>query len=42
MRRTALHEIWLTYGLFDNGSQADAGCVGFPYAVEDKLRWITE
>ena len=30
--------IWLTYGLFDNGSQADAGYVGFPYAVEDKLR----
>lgn len=31
-------KIWLTYGLFDNGSQADAGYVGFPYAVEDKLR----
>ena len=30
--------IWLTYGLFDNGSQADAGYVGFPYAAEDKLR----
>ena len=31
-------EIWLTYGLFDNGSQADAGYAGFPYAAEDKLR----
>ncbi|MDA0831896.1 MAG: HEAT repeat domain-containing protein [Planctomycetota bacterium] len=31
-------EIWLTYGLFDNGSQADAGYSGFPYAIEDKLR----
>ncbi|MEX1232169.1 MAG: HEAT repeat domain-containing protein [Planctomycetaceae bacterium] len=31
-------EIWLTYGLFDNGSQADAGYVDFPYAIEDKLR----
>lgn len=31
-------QIWLTYGLFDNGSQADAGYSGFPYAVEDKLR----
>lgn len=31
-------KIWLTHGLFDNGSQADAGYVGFPYAVEDKLR----
>lgn len=31
-------KISLTYGLFDNGSQADAGYSGFPYAVEDKLR----
>ena len=31
-------EIWLTYGLFDNGSQADAGYAGFPYAAEDRLR----
>ena len=31
-------QIWLTHGLFDNGSQADAGYSGFPYAVEDKLR----
>lgn len=31
-------EIWLTYGLFDNGSQADAGYVDFPYAAEDRLR----
>jgi len=31
-------EIWLTHGLFDNGSQADAGYSGFPYAAEDKLR----
>ena len=31
-------EIWLTTGLFDNGSAADVGYVGFPYAVEDRLR----
>ena len=31
-------KVWLTYGLFDNGSQPDAGYSGFPYAVEDKLR----
>lgn len=31
-------KICLTYGLFDNGSQADAGYSGFPYAIEDKLR----
>ncbi len=31
-------EIWLTYGLFDNGSQADAGYSDFPYAIEDRLR----
>ena len=31
-------EIWLTYGLFDNGSQADVGYAGFPYAAEDRLR----
>ena len=31
-------KISLTYGLFDSGSQADAGYSGFPYAVEDKLR----
>jgi hypothetical protein len=31
-------EIWLTHGLFDNGSQADAGYAGFPYAAEDRLR----
>lgn len=31
-------EVWLTYGLFDNGSQADAGYADFPYAIEDKLR----
>ena len=31
-------KIFLTYGLFDNGSQADAGYSGFPYAIEDKLR----
>ena len=31
-------KIWLTHGLFDNGSQADAGYSGFPYAIEDKLR----
>jgi hypothetical protein len=28
----------LTYGLFDNGSQAEAGYSGFPYAAEDRLR----
>lgn len=31
-------EIYLTYGLFDNGSQADVGFGGFPYAAEDKIR----
>lgn len=31
-------QIWMAYGLFDNGSQADAGYVGFPYAIEDRLR----
>ena len=31
-------EIWMTYGLFDNGSQADVGYSGFPYAAEDRLR----
>ncbi len=31
-------EIWLTTGLFDNGSAADVGYVGFPYAVEDRAR----
>jgi hypothetical protein len=31
-------QIWLTHGLFDNGSHADAGYSGFPYAIEDKLR----
>jgi hypothetical protein len=31
-------KIWLTHGLFDSGSQADAGYANFPYAVEDKLR----
>ncbi|MBL8848063.1 MAG: HEAT repeat domain-containing protein [Planctomycetaceae bacterium] len=31
-------QIYLTYGLFDSGSQADAGYSGFPYAVEDRLR----
>lgn len=31
-------KIWMAYGLFDNGSQPDAGYVGFPYAVEDRLR----
>ena len=31
-------EIWLTHGLFDNGSQADVGYAGFPYAAEDRLR----
>ena len=31
-------EIYLVYGLFDNGSAADAGYSGLPYAAEDKLR----
>lgn len=31
-------QIWMAYGLVDNGSQADAGYVGFPYAIEDRLR----
>ena len=31
-------QIWMAYGLFDLGSQADAGYSGFPYAVEDRLR----
>lgn len=31
-------EIWLTYGIFDNGSQADAGYAGFPCAAEDRLQ----
>ena len=31
-------QIWLAYGLFDNGSPPDAGFVGFPYAAEDKIR----
>jgi hypothetical protein len=31
-------EIWMAYGLFDNGSPADVGYVGFPYAAEDKIR----
>ena len=32
-------KIFLTYGLFDSGSQAEAGYSGFPYAVEDRLRF---
>ena len=31
-------EIWMAYGLFDNGSGPDAGFTGFPYAAEDKIR----
>lgn len=31
-------EVWMAYGLFDNGSPADVGFGGFPYAAEDKLR----
>jgi HEAT repeat protein len=31
-------EIWMAYGLFDNGSPPDVGFVGFPYAAEDKIR----
>lgn len=31
-------EIWMAYGLFDNGSSADVGYSGFPYAAEDRLR----
>lgn len=31
-------EIWMAYGLFDNGSGPDVGFTGFPYAAEDKIR----
>jgi len=31
-------EIWMAYGLFDNGSSPDVGFYGFPYAAEDKIR----
>ena len=31
-------EVWMAYGLFDNGSQPDAGFGGFPYAAEDRIR----
>src|SRR5262249_17339462 len=31
-------KIWMAYGLFDNGSAADVGFSGFPYAAEDRLR----
>jgi hypothetical protein len=31
-------EIWMAYGLFDNGSGPDVGFGGFPYAAEDRLR----
>jgi len=31
-------EIWMAYGLFDNGSGPDVGFGGFPYAAEDKIR----
>lgn len=31
-------QIWMAYGLFDNGSAADVGYVGFPYAAEDRIR----
>jgi len=31
-------EVWIAYGLFDNGSPADVGFGGFPYAAEDKIR----
>ena len=31
-------EVWMAYGLFDNGSPADVGFGGFPYAAEDKIR----
>jgi hypothetical protein len=31
-------QIWMAYGLFDNGSQPDVGFTGFPYAAEDKIR----
>lgn len=30
--------VWMAYGLFDNGSPADVGFGGFPYAAEDKIR----
>ena len=31
-------ELWMAYGLFDNGSGPDVGFTGFPYAAEDKIR----
>ena len=31
-------EVWMAYGLFDHGSAADVGYVGFPYAAEDRRR----
>ncbi len=31
-------EVWMAYGLFDNGSPPDVGFGGFPYAAEDKIR----
>lgn len=31
-------EIWMAYGLLDNGSPPDVGYSGFPYAAEDRLR----
>ncbi len=31
-------EVWMAYGLFDNGSPADVGFGGLPYAAEDKIR----
>jgi HEAT repeat protein len=31
-------EVWMAYGLFDHGSAADVGYVGFPYAAEDHRR----
>jgi hypothetical protein len=31
-------EVWMAYGLFDNGSPADVGFGGFPYAAEDRIR----
>lgn len=39
-------EIWMAYGLFDNGSGPDVGFSGFPYAAEDTIRiqhpeWIS-
>ena len=36
--RANKQQLWMAYGLFDNGSGPDVGFTGFPYAMEDRLR----